>query len=75
MCGADAACTFRTSQGLTFPCMNRPKTFYCVMHMVLLMFALGNFKIGAMIPILLDFGSPRGGGGFVHVWAWFVIII
>ena len=31
--------------------------------MVLLIFALGNFKIGATKPIFLDFGSPRGGGG------------
>ena len=30
--------------------------------MVLLSFALGNFKIGAMKPIFLNFGSPRGGG-------------
>ena len=22
----------------------------------------------------LDSGSPRGEGGFVHAWAWFVII-
>ena len=29
--------------------------------MVLLMFALGNIKIGAMKPIFLDSGSPRGG--------------
>ena len=36
--------------------------------MVLLMFALGNIKIGAMKPIFLDSGSPRGeGGGFVCV--------
>ena len=31
--------------------------------MVLLMFALGNIKIGATKPIFLDSGSPRGGGG------------
>ena len=29
MRGADAACMFRTSWGLTFLCTNRPKTFYC----------------------------------------------
>ena len=29
--------------------------------MVLLMFALGNIKIGATKPIFLDTGSPRGG--------------
>ena len=33
------------------------------MFMVLLIFALGNFKIGATKPIFLDFGSPRGEGG------------
>ena len=33
------------------------------MFMVLLIFALGNFNIGATKPILLDSGSPRGGGG------------
>ena len=43
------------------------------MCMVLLIFALGNFNIGAMKPFFLDSGSPRG--GFVHVWAWFVIIV
>ena len=32
------------------------------MFMVLLIFALGNFKIGATKPIFLDSGSPRGGG-------------
>ena len=31
--------------------------------MVLLMFALGNIKIGATKPIFLDSGSPRGRGG------------
>ena len=43
--------------------------------MVLLISALAT--IGAMKPIFLDFGSPRGGGGgggFVRAWAWFVII-
>ena len=44
--------------------------------MVLLMFALGNIKIGATKPIFLDSGSPSGGGeGFVRAWAWFVIIV
>ena len=33
------------------------------MFMVLLIFALGNFNIGATKPIFLDSGSPRGGGG------------
>ena len=32
-------------------------------------------KIGAMKPIFLESGSPRGGGGFVHARAWFVIIV
>ena len=45
------------------------------MFIVLLIFALGNIKIGAMKPIFLDSGSPRGGGGVVHAWAWFVIIV
>ena len=45
------------------------------MFMVVLIFALGNFKIGVMKPIFLDSGSPRGGGGFVRAWAWFVIIV
>ena len=42
--------------------------------MVLLIFALRNFKIGATKPIFLDFGSPGGGRGDVHAWAWFIII-
>ena len=41
---------------LIVPCLHN-------MFMVLLIFALGNFKIGATKPIFLDFGSPRGGGG------------
>ena len=46
------------------------------MFMVLLIFALGNFNIGATKPIFLDSGSPRGGGGgFMHAWTWFVIIV
>ena len=53
---------------LVVPCLHN-------MFMVLLIFALGNIKIGATKPIFLDFGSPRGGGGFVRAWAWFVIII
>ena len=44
------------------------------MFMVLLIFALGNITIGATKPIFLDFGYPRGEGGVVRVWAWFVII-
>ena len=39
--------------------------------MVLLISALA--KIGAMKPIFLDSGSPRGGG--MLAWAWFVIIV
>ena len=41
-----------------------PYAYACLhnMFMVLLIFALGNFKIGATKPIFLDSGSPRGGG-------------
>ena len=53
---------------LVVPCFHN-------MFMVLLIFALGNFKIGAMKPNVLDSGSPREGGGFVHAWAWFVILV
>ena len=42
--------------------------------MVLLIFALGNFNIGATKPIVLNSGSPRG-EGVVRAWAWFVIIV
>jgi len=42
--------------------------------MVLLISELA--KIGVMKPIFLDSGSPRGRGwGFMHAWAWFVIIV
>ena len=41
---------------LAVPCLHN-------MFMVLLIFALGNFKIGATKPIFLDSGSPRGGRG------------
>ena len=41
---------------LVVPCLDN-------IFMVLLIFALGNFKIGAIKPIVLDSGSPRGGGG------------
>ena len=45
---------------LVVPCLHN-------MFMVLLIFALGNFKIGATKPIFLDFGSPRGeGGSYMH---------
>ena len=40
---------------LVVPCLDN-------IFMVLLISALGNFKIGAMKPIFLDSGSPRGGG-------------
>ena len=36
-------------------------TMFTYMFMVLLIFALGNFKIGATKPIFLDSGSPREG--------------
>ena len=49
---------------LDVPCLDN-------IFMVLLISALA--KIGAMKPIFLDSGSPRG--GFVHAWAWFVIIV
>ena len=52
--------------------LNVPFHFYLIMtlvvpclydmFMVLLIFALGNFKIGATKPIFLDSGSPRGRG-------------
>ena len=41
----------------------------------LLMFAIGNIKIGATKHILLDSGFPRGEGGVVRAWAWFVVIV
>ena len=41
--------------------------------MVLLISELA--KIGATKPIFLDSGSPRGKGGFMHAWAWFVIFV
>ena len=45
---------------LVVPCLHN-------VFMVLLIFAQGNFKIGATKPIFLDFGSSRGGGGGVCV--------
>ena len=39
---------------LVVPCLDN-------IFMVLLISAQGNFKIGAMKPIFLDSGSPRGG--------------
>ena len=53
---------------LVVPCLRN-------MFMVLLIFALGNFKIGATKLFFLDFGSPRGEGGVVRAPAWFVIIV
>ena len=55
---------------LVVPSLDLPNIF-----MVLLMFALGNIKIGATKPIFLDSGSPRADGGFMCAWAWFVIIV
>ena len=43
--------------------------------MVLLIFALGNFKIGAIKPIFWILVPLRGEEGFMHAWAWFVIIV
>ena len=46
------------------------------MFMVLLIFALGNFKIGATKPILWFLVPLRGrGSSCVRAWAWFVIIV
>ena len=45
------------------------------MFMVLLIFALGNINIGDPKPIFLDSGFPRGEGGVVRAWTWFVIIV
>ena len=39
---------------LVVPCLDN-------IFMVLLIFALGNFKTGATKPTFLDSGSPRGG--------------
>ena len=42
--------------------------------MVLLISVLA--KVGGTKPIFLDSGFPRGDlEGFVHAWAWFVIIV
>ena len=49
------------------PCLHK-------MFMVLLIFAQGNFKIGATKPIFLNSGLG-GKGGVVHAWACFVIIV
>ena len=54
---------------LVVPSLNLHNIF-----MVLLIFALGNIKIGATKPTFLDSGSPRE-RTFVHAWAWFVIIV
>ena len=43
--------------------------------MVLLMFALGNIKIGATKPVFWILVSLGGRGGFVRGWAWFGIIV
>ena len=51
---------------LVVPCLDN-------IFMVLLISALA--KIGATKPIFLDSDSPRGEGGFMHAWAWFVIIV
>ena len=53
---------------LVVPCLDN-------IFMVLLIFALGNFETGATKPTVLDSGTPRGGGGFMRAWAWFVIIV
>ena len=43
---------------LVVPCLRNYNMF-----MVLLIFALEDFKISATKPTFLDSGSPRGGGG------------
>ena len=53
---------------LVVPCLHN-------MFMVLLIFALENFNIGAMKPIFLDYASFMGRGGVVCAWVWFVIIV
>ena len=50
---------------LVVPCLDK-------IVMVLLISALAT--IGVTKPIFLDSGS-QGGRGFVHAWAWFVIIV
>ena len=51
---------------LDVPCLDN-------IFMVLLISALA--KIGVTKLIFLDSGSTIGEEGFVHVWAWFVIIV
>ena len=41
--------------------------------MVLLISELA--KNGVTKPFFLDSDFPKGKGGFMHAWAWFVIII
>ena len=54
---------------LVVPCLHN-------MFMVLLIFALENFNIGATKPFFLDSGSLEGGvRACVRAWAWFVIIV
>ena len=55
---------FYLSMTLVGPCLDN-------IFVVLLISALA--KNGAMKPIFLDSGSPRG--MFVCAWAWFVIIV
>ena len=51
---------------LVVPCLDN-------IFMVLLLSELA--KIGTTKTNFLDSGSPRGEGGFMHAWAWFVIIV
>ena len=59
-------------------------SFYLIMTLVVL--CLDNIyiyglliselaKIDAMKPIFFYSGSPRGEGGFMRAWAWFVVIV
>ena len=52
---------------LVVPCLDN------IYIMVLLISELA--KIGVTKPIFLDSGSPRGRGGLVHAWVWFVLIV
>ena len=58
---------FYLTMTLVVPCLDN-------IFMVLLIFALGNFKIGAIKPIFF-FILVTLGRGFIHAWAWFVIIV
>ena len=58
---------FSRIMALVVPCLDN-------IFMVFLISALGNFKISATKPIFWIL-VPLGGRKFMHVWAWFVIIV